>query len=307
MYSISSTLSVRNETYTWQNFSLSGDDPYTTHEYYLTDTLSTIWQCDSVVGLHVTKMARPKISFVYDIVCQNLSYNLSVNTDVDYSVWSSLDNTLDGQEFLRDITVSPETTYFYYLYADYHETPLCPLVDSIALHPITIPEAKLRVNPSRLSLNNLEYNAYDMSGDNERREWFVDSVRQAETSAIFSSTADADKDSFEVALSIFNGQCWDTVSQIVTVRKVIIYAPNAFTPGEDNNNHFSLFTQGIIEGELRIYNRDGNLVYSTRDYENPGWDGHGVPQGNYVWRFSYRAIEYPDTWQNETGSVLLIR
>ena len=296
-----------NQTYSWQHFNLSGDDSNLTQEYYLTDTLPTVWQCDSIVGLHVTKMARPHISFDYEIICRILSYDITVNTDVNYIVWSSLDPSLDGQELMRNITVSPQQTQTYYLYADYHETPLCPLTHSIVLPPITIPEAKLRVNPNRLSFTNLEYNAYDMSGESERREWFVDSVRQAETAAIFSSTADADKDTFEVALSIFNGQCWDTTSQLVTIRKVAIYAPNAFTPNNSDNNRFTLVTQGVMEGELRIYNRDGILVFTTRDFAEQGWDGSGAPQGNYVWQFTYRAIEYPDTWQNETGSILLIR
>ena len=115
------------------------------------------------------------------------------------------------------------------------------------------------------------------------------------------------RDTIIVWLSIYNGQCWDTTSQSITIRKVYIYAPNAFTPNGDNNQRFILVTRGIIEGELFIYNRDGLLVYSTQDFSTQGWDGGSSPQGNYVWTLRYRAIEYPDTWQRETGSVLLIR
>lgn len=296
-----------NQTYTWQDFSVSGDSTYLTEEFYLTDTLRTVWQCDSVVGLHLTKMARPQISFSYTIDCRILSYNISAATNVPYSVWSSLDTTLDNQEFLRDITVTPTSTHFYYLYTDYHEVPLCPRVDSLVLHPVTIPEAQLRVNPSRLSYTNLEYNAYDMSGPGLQRAWYVDSVHQPQTSPIFTANADPERDSIIISLSVFNGQCQDTTSQTVYIRKVSIYAPNVFTPAADNNNRFILFTQGIIEGELRIYNRNGLLVYSTRDFNGQGWDGESSPQDNYVWEFTYRAIEYPDTWQQETGSILLIR
>lgn len=296
-----------NQTYTWHGHNVSSDSSHLTIDYYLTDTLLTVWQCDSVVGLHLTKMARPQTSFDYVIDCRHQRYSLAATTDVTYSVWSSLDTTLDGQELLRNITVKPTKPTCYYLYADYHEVPLCPLVDSICLPPVVIPEAVLRVNPTHLSYSNLDYNAYDMSGPHRLRVWLLDSIPQPCSSAIFSATADATRDSFNVAVSIYNGQCWDTASQTVIIRKVSIYAPNAFTPGADANNRFILFTRGIIEGELRIYNRDGLLVFTTHDYDGQGWDGLGSPQGNYVWRFSYRSIDYPSTWQHETGSILLIR
>lgn len=296
-----------DQTYLWHGQIVSSDSSHLTVDYYLTDTLLTVWQCDSVVGLHLTKMARPQIAFNYNIDCAHKSYDLTVTTNVNYSIWSSVDTTLDGQELLRDITVAPTETTCYYLYTDYHEAPLCPLIDSICLPPVIIPEAQLRVSPSRLSYTNLNYNAYDMSSPHEQRIWYVDSVRQPSTSPILTGTADVMRDTIIVWLSIYNGQCWDTTSQSITIRKVYIYAPNAFTPNGDNNQRFILVTHGIIEGELLIYNRDGLLVYSTQDFSTQGWDGGSSPQGNYVWTLRYRAIEYPDTWQHETGSVLLIR
>ena len=79
------------------------------------------------------------------------------------------------------------------------------------------------------------------------------------------------------------------------------------TGSGDENSRFTLTTQGITEGELRIYNREGNLVYSTKSYDTEGWDGGKCRSGNYVWRFDYHAIDYPETRQTEVGTVLLIR
>ena len=296
-----------NQTYIWQDFTLSGEDPYTTYDYYITDTLRSIWQCDSIVGLHITRMARQKVSVSYTVDCPNKGYYINASSNVPYLVWSSLDTTLDGQEFQPNINVSPSTTHFYYLYTDYHEAPLCPQVDSIVLHPVSAPDAKLNVTPTRLTFKNLTYNAYDMSGPNPERDWYVDSVHQASTASVFTATADADKDSFVVTLRISNGKCWDTASRTIYIDKTTIYAPNAFTPNNGDNNRFTLVTQGVIEGELRIYNRDGLLVFTTRDFTVQGWDGGSSPQGNYVWHLTYRNIEYPNVWQEEVGSVLLIR
>ena len=47
-------------------------------------------------------------------------------------------------------------------------------------------------------------------------------------------------------------------------------------------------------------------VYTT-DFENQGWNGGGEPQGNYVWRLDYYAIDYPEIRQSTVGTILLIR
>ena len=93
--------------------------------------------------------------------------------------------------------------------------------------------------------------------------------------------------------------------------RVAIFAGNAFTPTEETNNRFFVVTQGVIESELRIYNREGLLVFVTND-ATQGWDGRrtdGVmcEQGNYVWKLTYRAIDHPNSMRSEVGTVLLIR
>lgn len=296
-----------NQTYTWHGFEVASDSVWQTINYYLTDTLQTVWQCDSVVGLRLTKMAKPRIALDYTIDCGQKRYTLNADVDVDYTVWSSTDPMLDGQELLRSVIVAPAEPTTYYLYADYHELPLCPLADSIRLVPIVIPEAQMRVNPGVLTFNNLDFNAYDLSRDNEARRWYVDWQEQENTASHLTGSANPALDSLCVALSVYNGQCWDTVIQTVPIRKVSIYAPNAFTPGADSNQRFALVTRGITDGEISIYNREGLLVYRTTEFNTTGWDGGNAPQGNYVWVLRYHAIEHPEALQTEKGSVLLIR
>ena len=113
------------------------------------------------------------------------------------------------------------------------------------------------------------------------------------------------------SLCVYNGQCYDTVSQTVPILHVAAYAPDAFTPGEDNNNRFTIVTQGITNGELYIYNRQGLLVYQTTDL-NTGWDGrdyNGNPchQAAYVWKLIYEAVDHPGVKRSEVGTVTLLR
>ncbi len=78
-----------------------------------------------------------------------------------------------------------------------------------------------------------------------------------------------------------------------------IRVPQAFTPnGQGDNNFFTVFGKNIDQYEIRIYNRWGELVYSSRDVSelsdlSRGWDGtyKGKPQqiGTFVYYITARA------------------
>ena len=296
-----------DQRYNWHGQSIFSDATAQTINYYLTDTLQTVWHCDSVVGLHLTKMARPSIELSYDIDCGHQIYNLNATTDVGYTIWTSADTTLDGQELERLVYVSPAEPSTYYLYADYHEDPLCPVTDSIHLKPVVIPTAEMRVNAGWLDVNDLDFDAYDLARNCEKRIWYIDWVPQPGSTAHLSATAPAGVDSFCVALSIYNGQCWDTAIQVVPIRQINIFAPNVFTPGAATNNRFIFHTVGVTSGELSIYTRGGLLVFRTEDFANEGWDGGNSPQGSYVWVFRYHSLDRPESFHVEKGTVLLLR
>ena len=297
------------QTYLWRQHSIGNDDAHLTVVYYLTDTLRSAYNCDSVLAIRLTQMARPQIDFSYGTDCNLHIYNVSVTSDVDYIRWSSFpyDSLLDGHESQPSIVVSPNEPTEYALYADYREIPFCPTTASLRLQPIEIPQAILQVNPEALKYNAMEFTAYDISKEYSDRTWYIDGIRQSETSRMLYGHGDTDVDTIAISLSVFNGQCHDTAVYLLPVLRVAVFAPNAFTPSCDDNNRFTLVTQGVIDGELYIYNREGILVYQTTDFGQRGWDGGTCPQGGYVWKFIYRAIDYPDSKQEEVGTVLLLR
>jgi gliding motility-associated-like protein len=93
---------------------------------------------------------------------------------------------------------------------------------------------------------------------------------------------------------------------------VVPYIPNAFTPNGDGlNDRFFILglpPENITKFNIRIFNRWGQIVYSSRDITE-GWDGkmNGeiCPEGNYVW-----VIYYEDdnkTTTSNKGTVMLLR
>ncbi len=315
--------------------------------YYLTDTLQThvfhhptkpslTVTCDSVMAIRLTQMAKPMLELGDSILCAEGSYRLFLNTNVPYSRFNATNlehNNELGPDFpatalhtLDVVPTEPHTTYT--AVVDYHKQTLCPVEADVTLRPVVVPEADFRYSPGALRYNDMDFEVWDLTpvhprsihpGDPEvwRRRWTAGGLPLADTSfhvtdeIILENLAEEDRDTVELELTVYNGQCYDTAIRLLPMLRVAVFAANAFTPTEEANNRFVMITQGVTEAELRIYNREGLLVYVSND-PAAGWDGRrtdGVlcEQGNYVWKLTFRAIDRPETMRSEVGTVLLIR
>ena len=98
--------------------------------------------------------------------------------------------------------------------------------------------------------------------------------------------------------------------QIKVYKGPAFYVPNAFTPnGDAKNDQFRILAVGMAKIDFfRVYNRYGQLVYSSNNYL-PGWDGTigGVlqPSGSYVWMVRGKDFAGKDYFKK--GTVTLIR
>lgn len=88
-----------------------------------------------------------------------------------------------------------------------------------------------------------------------------------------------------------------------------IYIATAFTPNNDGlNDVLHFYAAGMASAKLSIYNRWGEVVFSSSDFSN-GWDGKwkGILQdtGVYVWHVQARGFDGKPI--SRKGTVLLIR
>jgi PKD repeat protein len=100
----------------------------------------------------------------------------------------------------------------------------------------------------------------------------------------------------------------DTINIKVFKTAPDIFVPNAFTPGKNQNNLFRPIPVGISRIDyFRVYNRWGNLVFSSND--GRGWDGTlaGKTQdsGSYVWVVQGR--DFTGKVITKKGTMVLIR
>jgi gliding motility-associated-like protein len=117
---------------------------------------------------------------------------------------------------------------------------------------------------------------------------------------------------YNVTLTITSDEgCVQTFSKIIDVKSdLILWMADAFTPNGDGvNDYFTVSIAGHESFELLLYNRWGELVFTTTD-PNTGWDGNmadgnPAPTGVYVVRIV--AILPEKTIHSEIKEITLFR
>jgi len=103
--------------------------------------------------------------------------------------------------------------------------------------------------------------------------------------------------------------CLDTIVKTIEIQEEFyLYVPNTFTPdGNRFNNTFKVSAIGVVDFDIKIFNRWGELLYSSNDV-NFEWDGMYkgslVTNGTYVWKIYYRSINDDEDMINGHINVL---
>lgn len=101
-----------------------------------------------------------------------------------------------------------------------------------------------------------------------------------------------------------------SISNAVTVIKdPNLFYPSAFTPHNRDglNDLFVVFGQYITEFNMKIFNRWGELMFTTTDI-TAGWDGRykGLPMPEDTYVFVATLTDFSGRTFNRSGSVLLL-
>ena len=107
--------------------------------------------------------------------------------------------------------------------------------------------------------------------------------------------------------------CIDVSCQTIEITDVfLVYVPNAFSPGGDDNIN-DIFIP-VVNGasvknfDFYIFNRWGEMIFESH-HQTEGWDGYYkgklAKQDAYVWKLSL-VDEETNKLHQYTGSVLLL-
>ena len=309
-YSVHVDTTCEGYPYTWRGVQCDTTGLYV-------DTLTSSHGCDSLMALDLTVLKLPATPFTYVSHCEDGSYTVNVDLS-DATVngqWPDVrwfseppDSTLVGQEHETSVRVLPLTYTEYGIEVDY----LCTFIKSIGLNVMEVPHAALKVSPATLDFDRPAFDAYDISTNADRRQWWVDNLLMNEQSSALHYDSDVqNSDSVVVMLVASDGTCSDTASHTLHVWHTGVYAPNVFMPKSNSNPRFTVMVHDVELESLTIYNRQGARIYHNEENPEEGWDGthDGKPcqQGTYVWTISYRRADSPTRPHVMTGTVTLIK
>lgn len=240
-----------------------------------------------------------------------IPYNISVR-DTSFGAVTYLWVSSDGQ---RSTNITPNFVYNTpgsYTIRQYISNPnSCNLIDSATrvFEVFTPPQAAFTYTPNPSQDNTPTRFLNGASADVIQWEWnFGDGTTSAEVNPVHQFTSDGN---FNVCQVVTNARgCRDTVC--IPVRALVTTnndLPSAFTPNGDGvNDIFRVRGFGIINMTLRVYNRQGLMVFESRS-QSIGWDGNykGVPQPMDAYAWTLDLEYFTGEKVRKKGDVTLIR
>lgn len=246
-------------------------------------------------------------------ICRGDSVILSAE-GVDAPVWTSEppDPELDNYQGQCSAVVHPQVNTTYNV--EPIEEVLCLQNNSgVSVEVMPYPTPKIEASATFVDVVNPTVGFTDCTENSSERLWVFSDGGQATSQHIVHTFIAENTDSVGVALHTCNRFfCCSDTAMTLPVKSTVLWFPNAFIPGADENNTFGVVTAAnIIYYEIYIFNRQGLLVHHSTDPEQP-WDGLASDgsecmQGTYVYYYRYTLDSNSDNILEGRGTVTLIR
>jgi gliding motility-associated-like protein len=182
------------------------------------------------------------------------------------------------------------------------ESAGCYRYDSAFVNPNNPPIADLTANPIS-GIYPLTVNFQNNSQNGSSFQWYFGNGQSANVSDLSSQTQTYDTTGlYTVMLVAQNGNCFDTAYVQIEVLEPPVIPPvlpvgleptNVFSPnGDGKNDYYEFKLLNIVELDLTILNRWGQVVFESNDV-NATWDGksqNGVDVIDGVYFYKYKAL-----------------
>ncbi len=104
-----------------------------------------------------------------------------------------------------------------------------------------------------------------------------------------------------------------TSDTVTVLNDCYLNIPNVFTPNNDGSNDYffprQFLTKGLTSFKMDIYNRWGQLVFTTNSLNGMGWDGklNDIPQPEGVYVYVMEATFKDGQIEHHNGNITLLR
>ena len=273
-----------NETY---NVPINGAGSY-----------QVILQYDSNCVITKTFLVKPSIfpkaNFYADSVCLGLKTSLYDNSTISSGSIVKWDWSLGKTPAFPTNSTTFSSSGAYPVTLEVTSNTGCK--DDTTINSIVYPLPKIDFNFSPLDINlfNTKVCFYNLSAGATNFSWDFDFVgingKSNLTSPCTVTFPNKKGNTYSVTLTgISKNGCIDSITKIISITEnYILYIPNSFTPnGDGKNDKLKIVTSGIKSFELIIFNRWGENIFMTTDF-NHFWDGthqgKNAPIGTYVYK-----------------------
>ena len=272
--------------------------------------------CSSIVTDTAIVYGTPTVGMGSNVgaICVGDSVVINAEGNTTY-VWSSTppDSTLDAQQGQSSIVVHPQQTTVYILHP-VSDNPCSNEGATIQIDVIPTPTPLIWINRSDVSIDEPAVNMTDISNDRAATEWHFSDGLSDQGISVTHRFLDLENDSVSISMTTCNRLecCADTTVSLPVTRNGLWF-PNSFCPSmsdSDNNRFRIITTYNLLQYELHVFNRSGQLVFTSTDPAE-GWDGTDLsgrpcPQGAYVYYYRYSLLGNEDFYPG-AGTVTLIR
>lgn len=280
-----------------------------TNNSTLYEITASIGSCNARDQVFVTTVPYPVANAGADtVICFNNMATLHGVSDGKSVVWTPA-ATLSSPTILNPVA-RPTSSTLYTLLA--YDTKGCPKPGTDAVFVKMLPDILPSAGNDTIAVVNqpLQLKA---SGGN-RYVWTPPYYLSADTIAAPMATFTQANPGLQYKVMIYNeANCVDSAFVKIRVYKTppSVFVPNAFSPNGDRKNDL---LRPILAGIQRleyfnVYNRWGQLVFSSGHSGEQGWDGRlaGKEQSPDAYIWVVRAIDYNGVVFTEKGVVLLLR
>ena len=270
--------------------------------------IASIGSCSATDDITVITVPYPVARAGNDtVICYNTSARLNGSTDGNSFSWSPI-SYLNNPNILNPVS-SPAITTAYILTAFNNLGCPKPGKDTVVVTVLPRVRAFAGRDTTVVVGQQLQFDGSGGTGYLWSPGTGLNNVTIANPIGVYS--AETDSITYRLAVTDQAG-CTDTAFVTVKIFKTnpYVFVPTAFTPnGDGRNDVVRPIAVGIQQIKyFNIYNRWGQLVFSTRD-NNRGWDGkiNGTLQNSGVFVWMVSAIDYTGKNFFLKGTVTLIR
>jgi len=239
-------------------------------------------------------------------ICEGNALNMTLTSCLAGGVVDHYGNGTSGQGPIQEslyLINDSINTFTYYAYASINGC----ISDTVSFNVFYIPnpQANMVITPNPCVVEtpfNISSSSVSYQGAQLSNVWTMDlGVISNEIS--FDSTLSI-PGIYPVCLviqDIFG--CSDTLCENINIIPAEIENINIITPNDDNNNDVLFFNylDAYDQNELYIYNRWGNEVYYSKNYQND-WSGEGLTDGIYFY-----ILKILDTDKTYTSFIHLVK